>query len=116
MRCYCARSWNYECVPVFTFTSATQVAGFLPIPHGTTIEVPAIVKASFGKVWHCDGFAVAGTGTGIAEAALFHRNQNTFDTFESTVYKVYEAKRLAEKAPLPAFPESMFASVPKRPS
>ena len=75
------------------------VAGFLPAPGKSGHPVPTIIKASFGKVWHSENFAVAGSGTGIAEAALFHRNQNSLDSFETTVYQVYEAKCLSEKAP-----------------
>jgi len=75
------------------------IAGFLPVPGKPERLIPAIVKVSFGKVWYSDNFAVAGSGAGIAEPALFHRNQNSLDTFEATVYQVYEAKCLAERSP-----------------
>jgi hypothetical protein len=69
------------------------VTGFLP--NGS----PIIIKISRGQAWSCDEFAVIGTGTTIAETALYERTQNRNDPLEATVYQVYEAKRLAEKAP-----------------
>jgi 20S proteasome alpha/beta subunit len=59
---------------------------------------PVLVKVSWEKVWRCHDFAVIGTGTGLAEAALFQRSQHILHPLHATVYQVYEAKRLAEKA------------------
>src|SRR5207249_4514755 len=68
------------------------VAGFVG-------DAPLIVKVASDSVWECDDFADVGSGTGIGEASLFHREQNFLHPLELTLYHVYEAKRLAEKAP-----------------
>jgi len=60
---------------------------------------PRIFKVSQDTVWYCDDFAVIGTGTAIGESSLYFRSQSPITDFETTVYQVYEAKRLAENAP-----------------
>jgi len=60
---------------------------------------PNIFKVSGDSVWSCDSFAVIGSGTLIAEASLFHRQQSFMNGRDRTLYCVFEAKRLAEKAP-----------------
>jgi hypothetical protein len=67
------------------------VAGFCPWP--------VILKVSGDIVINCDDFAVVGTGTTVAESSLLHRSQNMQNSIDLTIYQVYEAKRLAEKAP-----------------
>jgi len=69
------------------------VLGFFP--NGN----PALVKISANRVWACDTFAVIGSGTPIAESALFQRSLDIHDAPENTIYHVYEAKRLAENEP-----------------
>jgi hypothetical protein len=60
---------------------------------------PRIFKVSSDSALSCDSFAVIGTGTSVAESALFFRGQGPLTDLDSTVYSVYEAKRLAENAP-----------------
>ena len=59
----------------------------------------AIFKVSGDVAWPCDDFAVIGTGTGLGEASLFYREHHMLCSLETTLYHVYEAKRMAEKAP-----------------
>jgi hypothetical protein len=61
--------------------------------------VPRIFKISADAVVACEDFAVIGTGTAIGESALYFRGQTFLTNFETTVYSVFEAKRLAENAP-----------------
>jgi hypothetical protein len=60
---------------------------------------PVIFKISSDSVWFCEDFAVIGAGTQIAEAALFNREQSFMTGRNRSLYCVYEAKKLAEKAP-----------------
>ena len=60
---------------------------------------PMIVKVTADSAWECDDFAVIGSGTGIGEASLFQRSQSFSTSLDKSIYQVYEAKRLAEKAP-----------------
>ncbi len=69
------------------------------IVTGFVGNAPIIVKVSGDSAWECDSFAVIGSGTGIAEASLYHRDQSFFTKLDRSIYQVYEAKRLAEKAP-----------------
>ena|SRR6266481_2689188 len=57
---------------------------------------PRIFKVSGDLVWSCDDFAVIGSGTYIAESTLSIRGQSSFTNLETTIYSVYEAKRMAE--------------------
>jgi hypothetical protein len=68
------------------------VAGFLN-------SKPVIYKISGDSVWSCDDFAVIGAGTPVAEASLFHREQSFFRGKNHSLYFVYEAKKLSERAP-----------------
>jgi hypothetical protein len=60
---------------------------------------PAIFKISGDSVWSCDDFAVIGAGTQVAESSLYHREQSFMRNRDLSVYCVYEAKRLSQKAP-----------------
>jgi hypothetical protein len=58
---------------------------------------PVMAKISSDIVWSCDDFAVIGSGTLLAESSLYHREQTFLYDLNTTLYNVYEAKRLAEK-------------------
>jgi ATP-dependent protease HslVU (ClpYQ) peptidase subunit len=60
---------------------------------------PVIFTVTGESVASCDDFAVIGSGSQLAEAALYHRDQSFMNGINRTIYCVYEAKRLAEKAP-----------------
>jgi hypothetical protein len=60
---------------------------------------PVIFTVTGESVASCDDFAVIGSGSQLAEAALYHRDQSFMNGVNRTMYCVYEAKRLAEKAP-----------------
>jgi len=68
------------------------IAGFID-------KAPMIVKVAGDTAWECDDFAVIGSGTAIGESSLFHREHNHHYGLDQSIYHVYEAKRLAEKAP-----------------
>jgi hypothetical protein len=84
------------------------VAGFLP-PASLCQEVseregrrvvgtPYIFKVSGDSALTCDDFATIGSGGALAEASLLHRSQNLNHSLARTLYQVYEAKRLSERA------------------
>lgn len=52
-----------------------------------------------GELCECDHFAAIGTGSTVAEANLYHRNQYFLRPLPETIYSAYEAKRLGEIAP-----------------
>src|SRR5437867_3990552 len=68
---------------------------------------PVIYKISGAEVEACDDFAAIGTGAILAEAALFHRAEPKHTDLQSVIYRVYEAKRLGEKA-LGVGPETLL--------
>jgi len=68
------------------------------IVSGFIKAVPYIFKLSNDGVVTCHDFAVIGSGAYLGEASLFQRSQNSNDPFNKTIYQVYEAKRLAERA------------------
>ena len=59
---------------------------------------PYIFKVSSDHVITCDDFAVIGSGTALSEASLLQRSQNINQGKDLTIYQVYEAKKLAERA------------------
>jgi hypothetical protein len=61
--------------------------------------MPVIYKISEDHVWVCDHFGVIGSGTSIGESSLYCREHTTVNGLDRTLYNVYEAKRLSEKAP-----------------
>lgn len=68
------------------------VAGF--IKHQSVL-----VKLSSGKAMICDHFATIGSGGFLADASLLQREHSELCHFNLAVYRVYEAKRLSERAP-----------------
>src|SRR5207302_1582890 len=68
------------------------------LPDDLYREIFWEIKTHYSQAELID-FAVVGSGTGIGEASLFHREQNFLHPLELTLYHVYEAKRLAEQAP-----------------
>jgi hypothetical protein len=85
------RELSYEIKNHFS-NAELIVAGFLETK-------PIVFKISADSVWFCEDFAVIGSGTQIAEAALFNREQTFTRGKNQSLYCVYEAKKLAEKAP-----------------
>jgi hypothetical protein len=75
-----------------------QLTGDELIVSGFIKATPYIFKVSDDKVIACHDFAVIGSGTALGEASLFQRSQNLSDGLYKTIYQVYEAKRLAERA------------------
>jgi hypothetical protein len=67
------------------------VAGFLG-------NAPVLFKISGGEVWSCDDVAVIGSGTLLGEAALSNREQHMLYGLNRTLYNVFEAKTLAQRA------------------
>jgi len=55
--------------------------------------------ASDGRVTRSDDFAVIGSGSLLADASLFRRDQSRSNSVERTIYNLYEAARLAQIAP-----------------
>jgi hypothetical protein len=74
------------------FNAEAIISGFLG-------GKPVIFVVNGESVYSCDDFAVIGSGSDLAEAALYHRDQNFTSGANRTMYCVYEAKRLAERAP-----------------
>jgi len=67
---------------------------------GFTPDFPLLCKLnSDGSVSLHDHFAVCGEGEYLASSALYHREQNEYNTLERTIYNVYEAKKYAERVP-----------------
>jgi hypothetical protein len=67
---------------------------------GFTSGVPCIFTIhNDGEVVGYENFAAIGTGSLIAESVLFQREQQSTDSFERTLYNVYEAARLGRIAP-----------------
>jgi hypothetical protein len=60
---------------------------------------PAIYRVSGDTVSEVDHFACIGAGAVIAESSLYYREQGAHNSLDETLYAVYEAKRLGEKAP-----------------
>jgi len=60
---------------------------------------PVIFKISGDTAWSCEHFGVIGSGTDIGESSLYYREQSMAHPINRTIYQVYEAKRLGEKAP-----------------
>ena len=53
----------------------------------------------YGDVEKADHFAAIGSGAVIAESVLYQREQKLSNELNETLYNVYEAFRLASKAP-----------------
>jgi hypothetical protein len=69
---------------------------------GTSLEPRhrlRLFKYSRGLVFSCDNHAAIGSGTAIAEAALAQRDHSELWNLPRTVYVVYEAQRLGQRAP-----------------
>ncbi len=58
-----------------------------------------LFKLSFGNVYRCEPFAVIGSGTSVAEPALYHREVSEFWDMGKALYAVYEAQILGQIAP-----------------
>ena len=59
---------------------------------------PYIFKVQSEMVSMCENFSAIGSGGYLAEASLFQRSQNFHQDAASTIYQIYEAKKLSEKA------------------
>jgi hypothetical protein len=99
---YSALSWeirNYrsgvEVLLVGFLKAEVKIPGIEP----GFMHMPVIYKISEDRVWVCDHFGVIGSGTTIGESSLYHREHTTVNSLDRTLYNVYEAKRLGEKAP-----------------
>lgn len=68
------------------------------IAAGFLGNAPVLFKISGGEVWSCDDFAVIGSGTLLGEAALSNREQHMQYGQNRTLYNVFEAKTLAQRA------------------
>lgn len=60
---------------------------------------PIIYRVSGDTVSEVDHFACIGAGAVIAESSLYNREHASHNPIDETLYAVYEAKRLGEKAP-----------------
>src|SRR5262249_12921976 len=69
------------------------------IVSGFISGYPRIFKISGDVVWPCNDFAVIGSGTFNGESALRWREQSSTQNLETTIYNVWEAKRLSENVP-----------------
>jgi 20S proteasome alpha/beta subunit len=59
-------------------------------------DKPVIFQYGNWGVTVCDNHATIGEGSYVAAPLLLYRNQADYDTLSSTLYKIYEAKKLAE--------------------
>jgi hypothetical protein len=76
------------------------ICGFVKTPIGAGhMNRPVIFKISGDTAWSCEHFGVIGSGTDIGESSLYYREQSMAHPINRTLYQVYEAKRLGEKAP-----------------
>ena len=57
---------------------------------------PRIFQFAYWGVSYCDQYAAIGEGAYLAAPLLQYRNQADYDTMTSTLYKLFEAKKLAE--------------------
>lgn len=63
-------------------------------------NLPMIIQANGTHgVSVCEDFAVAGSGSHLAQYGLLYREHYDSDSFKKTVCSVYEAKRYAERTP-----------------
>lgn len=77
------------------------VAGFVKVElnEDGLYDHAVIYKLSGDEVWVCDYFGAIGSGAEIGESSLFYREHTSAHSLDRTIYHVYEAKRLGEKAP-----------------
>lgn len=80
-------------------------AGFLPFDKAAgrnatylTSRRPYLFKVTDDDIITCDDFACIGSGAGLAEASLMHRQQTIHHSVPVTIYHCYEAKRMSERA------------------
>lgn len=78
---------------------AQTKTGVEMIVSGFFNSEPVIAKISDDDVVLEDHFSTIGSGSYIAEASLYSREQSKWTSRNTTLYQLYEAKRLGEKAP-----------------